>query len=138
MVIANVPIVTANSAAVLGLMQVGLMMWTAAGRGTYSTGLGDGGNEALLRRIRIHGNLAENVPIFLILLGLVEVSGDWPIAVPVIAVSFIIVRVLHAVGLSRSSGTSVPRFIGAVGTATAIGLLALFLIGSAIVRSGSG
>jgi uncharacterized protein len=34
--------------------------------------LGDGGNASLMRRMRVHANFAENVPIAVILLGLAE------------------------------------------------------------------
>jgi len=122
------PMVTAATAAVLALMQIALMFFAAAGRGKYATGLGDGGHDGLLRRIRMHGNLAENAPLFLILLGLVEMSGKWGWAVLPIAVAFICARVAHIIGLSLTSGASRPRVIGVLGTALTVTALALLLV----------
>ncbi len=70
------PAITAATAVLLAVLQMFLMLHVARGRGKYKTGLGDGGHDGLIRRIRIHGNLAENAPLFLILLALVETSGQ--------------------------------------------------------------
>jgi len=113
------PLTTAATAAALGILQTGLMMFVAIGRGKTSTGLGDGGDAGLLQRIRMHGNLAENAPLFLILLGLVEMSGAWAHWVPYLALIFIVARIAHPIGLYQSSGTSIPRAIGAMGTMAA-------------------
>ena len=75
---ATFPYMTAATAALLAVLQMILMLYVATGRGKFKTGLGDGGHPGLIRRIRIHGNLAENAPVFLILLALVETSGQWP------------------------------------------------------------
>jgi uncharacterized membrane protein YecN with MAPEG domain len=121
------PYFTAAAAAVLAVLQMLLLLYAANGRGKYKTGLGDGGNAALLTRIRMHGNLAENAPLFLILLALVETSGQWAAFVPWIAIAFVIVRVSHAIGLAMSSGVTVFRFVGAAGTVALILTLAILL-----------
>jgi len=110
------PAVTAAAAVVLALLQMVLMFYAASGRGQYRTGLGEGDNPLLLRRLRMHGNLAENAPLFLILLGLTEFSGQWPAFVPWFALAFVVARLLHVVGLAMSAGASVPRFLGVVTT----------------------
>jgi len=126
---ATFPYITAATAIALAVLQMLLMLYTARGRGKYRAGLGDGGNPALLQRIRMHGNLAENAPLFLILLGLTEISGQWSMAVPLFAAAFIVVRLSHALGLSISSGVSLFRFVGVVGTlACILGLAALLAI----------
>ncbi len=38
---------------------------------------GDGGSPALLKRMRAHSNYGENLPVFLILLVLLELAGVW-------------------------------------------------------------
>jgi len=116
MLISNYPSVTAATAVVLAVLQMLLLLFAANGRGRYRTGLGDGGNEKLLRRIRMHGNLAENAPMFLILLGLAEITGQWPTAIPLFALGFILARLSHALGLAISSGPSPFRFVGVIGT----------------------
>ncbi len=52
----------------VGVVKVG----AAGGAGV---GSGDGGNEALIRRMRAHANYGENAPIVLILLALLELAG---------------------------------------------------------------
>jgi uncharacterized membrane protein YecN with MAPEG domain len=119
----NFPHITAATAIVLAVLQMFLMLRTARGRGQFRTGLGDGGNEQLLKRIRAHGNLAENAPLFLILLGLTEMTGQWAAVVPIYAGIFIVARLAHAIGLSISSGVTVFRFTGVIATVgTVIGL----------------
>lgn len=124
---ASFPYFTAAAAAVLAVLQMLLLLYTARGRGKYRAGLGDGGNAALLTRIRMHGNLAENAPLFLILLGLVEFSGQWAAFVPWIAIVFVVVRLSHVIGLAMSSGVTIFRFLGAAGTVVVILTLAVLL-----------
>ena len=69
------PIMTAYAAIALALLQVGLMMTVGIARNNNGIPVGDSGNEALLYKVRRHGNLIENAPIFLILLAFYEVSG---------------------------------------------------------------
>ena len=126
---AGFPFITAATAVVLAVIQMFLMLYTARGRGKYKAGLGDGGSDPLLRRIRMHGNLAENAPLFLFLLLLTEMSGQWAGLVPIFAAAFVLVRLSHAIGLSMSAGPSLFRFVGVVGTLICIlGLSALLAI----------
>jgi uncharacterized membrane protein YecN with MAPEG domain len=127
--IANFPYITAATAIFVAVFQMLLLLYTARGRGRYQTGLGEGDSPLLLRRIRMHGNLAENAPLFLILLGLTEISGQWAQLVPWFAIAFVVIRLSHALGLRLSSGLSIFRFVGAVGTvAIVLGLAGLLAI----------
>ena len=126
---AGFPFITAATAIALAVLQMFLMLYTARGRGKYKAGLGDGGSDPLLRRIRMHGNLTENAPLFLILLALTEISGQWAWLVPIFALAFVVVRLSHAIGLSMSSGVTLFRFVGVIGTlACVLGLCALLAI----------
>lgn len=131
----HIPLATAGAAIVLALMQVVLMVWVAAGRAKFSTGLGHGGHDDLLRRIRMHGNLAENVPLFLVLLGLVETLGNWRWIALAIAAAFVCVRVSHVIGLTQTSGSSTPRIVGALGTAIILTVLAALLAVAVAARA---
>jgi len=125
----NFPHITAATAVALGILQMLLMLYTARGRGRYQTGLGEGQHPALLQRIRMHGNLAENAPLFLILLWLTEASGQWTMLVPYFAIAFVLARLSHALGLSMSSGLTIFRFLGVVVTLLSVlGLAALLAI----------
>ena len=121
------PYFTAATAVFVAVLQMVLLLTVARGRGAYQTGLGDGGHPGLLRRIRMHGNLAENAPLFLILLALVEASGRAPGVVPYYAAGFVIARLSHVVGLSIGSGANPFRFVGVIGTVIAIVGLAIVL-----------
>ena len=126
---AGFPFITAATAVVLAVIQMFLMLYTARGRGKYKAGLGDGGSDPLLRRIRMHGNLAENAPLFLILLALTEISGQWVGLVPIFALVFVVARLAHAIGLSMTAGPSLFRFVGVLATFLSIlGLAALLAI----------
>lgn len=122
------PYITAATAAILAVFQMFLMLYVANGRGKFKTGLGDGGHPGLIRRIRVHGNLAENAPLFLILLALVEISERWTAYVPIVAAVFLIARFSHALGLSLSAGPSVLRFVGVLGSFGAMLTLATLIV----------
>lgn len=110
------PIITALAASAFGLIFIILSMRVGLYRGSSSIFLGDGGDAALLRRIRVHGNFAEYVPLSLILLGLIEGTGAPSYIVLGIAASLVLARLAHAVGLSFDEGPSTLRTIGGLGT----------------------
>jgi hypothetical protein len=81
-------------------------------RGAENVGFGDGNNEAVQRAIRAQGNKVDDVPI--VLLGLVGLAA---LSTPVVLIhglggSFLVGRVLHAVGIGGSSGSSFGRSVG--------------------------
>ncbi|MEP7131428.1 MAG: MAPEG family protein [Sphingomicrobium sp.] len=61
--------------------------------------IGDGGNEAVLRRMRAQANFIENGPFFLILLGGLELSGASRLALGAVAAAFILARIAHPIGM---------------------------------------
>ena len=69
-------IVTAY-ASILAVLFVFLSVRTLRLRRTLKIAIGDAGNEALLRAMRVHSNFAEYVPLNLLLLYFVEASGAW-------------------------------------------------------------
>ena len=70
--------ITPIYAALLGILYCVLSLNVVRARRAARTGLGDGGDATLSRRIRAHGNFAEYVPLSLILILLVEESGADP------------------------------------------------------------
>jgi uncharacterized membrane protein YecN with MAPEG domain len=119
------PAVTAATARALGIWHVLLMIHVGVGRLKFKTGLGDGGNQALSRRIRMQGNLTENVALFLFLLGVVELSGAWPRLVMTLGPAMVVLSMCHTFGLSMRFGSTANAFraIGAAGTALALVVL---------------
>jgi uncharacterized membrane protein YecN with MAPEG domain len=110
------PLVTLLVAVLHGLLLLMLVWPIVATRRGRRIGLGDGGDPALLRRIRAHANFIEYVPFALLLLALLERGGlrrEW---VAVLGGVLLVARVLHAIGLSRSAGVSFGRMWGTLGT----------------------
>jgi len=97
-----------------------LLIWLAGRvsrvRRQFRIGLGDGGNEALLRRIRAHGNYVENMPIVLILIGLIELAGGDRRILWAAGIAFILARIAHAFGMDQPSPSRL-RMIGMGGNA---------------------
>lgn len=115
--------ISALAASALALLQVTLMLRVSARRAATQTGVGDGGDASLTKRMRAHGNLAENGALFLVLLYLAEASGRSSTVLSAVATVFVAARLSHAVGISRSAGAGPLRFFGA--TVTALSLVAL-------------
>lgn len=73
--------------------------------------------------LRSQANFVENVPLALVLLSLLEASGVGPAAIHTCGALLVLLRVLHAVGLSGNEGANYPRLIGAQGTFLLLSIL---------------
>lgn len=91
-------------------------------------GIGDGGDSELARRIRVHANAVENLPLALLLLGGIELGGMPDPVIHASGIILLVARIGHAWGLSRSSGTSIGRFFGTLATWLIMAALALMAI----------
>jgi uncharacterized protein len=87
-------------AAVLALVCVVLAVRVAALRRSLNVAIGTGGNPALERRVRVHANFAEYVPITLILLVLMEIRGQPGWYLNVLCLALLAGRLTHAYSLS--------------------------------------
>ncbi len=97
-------------------------------------GIGDGQDKELARAIRVHGNFAENVPVALaglIMLALIDAQA---IVIHGVGILLLTGRVLHAIGLTGSAGSSKGRVGGMILTFSALIVTALALIVIAIWR----
>lgn len=61
--------------------------------------IGDGGHEALMRRMRAQANLLENTPLTLILVAAVELAGRGGVWLAPAGGVFILGRVAHGIGM---------------------------------------
>ncbi|MBP5856144.1 MAPEG family protein [Marivibrio halodurans] len=113
--------VTALYAGLLAILHVILAGRIPPLRYKAKVGIGDGGDPALTRAIRVHGNFIENVPIALVVMALAEANGLGPWT-HLLGAPLLIGRAAHAVGLGRSAGPSALRLIGMV---TAWGVILL-------------
>ncbi|MDP7592544.1 MAG: MAPEG family protein [Litorilituus sp.] len=116
--------ITALYASLLALIFLFLSFRVIGFRRRLKVGVGDGGEKALIKAIRVHGNFSEYVPLTLILLGCYELSGADDLLVHLFGATLLLGRLLHAVGLTKSAGVSNPRFIGTLLTFITLLLLA--------------
>ena len=114
------PEVTMLYAGVLGLMSVALGAIPGTIRGKAGISIGDGGNTELLLGMRRHGNFVEWVPIALILIGLLEMSGVSGTPIHALGAGLVLARIAHAVGIKADTIQSPLRGVGAGATALII------------------
>ncbi len=112
--------ITGFYAGLLTFLAVGLAFRVIGFRRSLLVGLGDGGDPALRRAVRAHGNCIEHGPLGLVVMLLTELAGTPATAVHAIGLCLVCGRVLHAYGLSREEGASVWRTGGMVLTFVAL------------------
>jgi len=115
-----VPVTLATGAACI-LLNLWLGWRIGRLRYEYKVSVGDGGHEPLLRRMRAQANFIENAPFVLILLGGLELSGANRLALAILAVTFVLARIVHAFGMDggelhvwRRIGMPLSALIGLV------------------------
>jgi uncharacterized membrane protein YecN with MAPEG domain len=89
-----------------------LSMLVVRQRQKHKVALGDEGIPELAQAIRAFGNATEYVPAAMIGIGVLAVVGAPALAIHITGLTLFLGRILHAVGLSNSGGTSFPRAIG--------------------------
>ena len=111
----------------LTALYIGLIVQVILVRRRLGVGFGDGGDKRLRGALRAQVNAGEQIPIFLILLGLSELASataatglrPWLVF---LGLTFLTGRIIHAYGMSF--GAHLLRVIG-----TAANLSALILLG---------
>lgn len=96
-------------------------------RNVHKIGVGTGGDAVLRRKVRVHGNFGEYVPLALLMLALLELAAVSTTWLWTFGIALLIARALHAAGLGASSGYSVGRFAGTL--LTFVTLLAMAALG---------
>lgn len=97
-------------------------------------GIGDGGNEQMLRAMRVHSNFAEYVPLALISLFMVETSGASHYLVHFLGGALLVGRISHAYGVSKINENFKFRVTGMALTFTSILSSAIYLLISRLFR----
>lgn len=133
-----IPEISMLAAAILVVLQMGLMLSVGMHRANVKVGVGYGEDEHLHRKIRRHGNLAENAALFLTALALAEIAGAPMGYVALVAGLFLAARTSHALAFTSTSGSHSPqgsvifpamRIFGAFGTIGAgLGVAALLVM----------
>ncbi|QTD57220.1 MAPEG family protein [Parasphingorhabdus cellanae] len=133
----TVPIISAYAGGFLIIMQAILMVLTGLHRAKSGINLGVGDDPVMERKIRRHGNLAENAGLFVAVLALAEMTGVTTQVIMTIAIVFVVVRLFHAIALSTEAGSHgaetgkifvLARIIGAFGTLLSFLALGAFLL----------
>jgi len=122
--------ITLTIAAAAALLHVWLSVRVSHVRRLHRVSIGDEGNRAVATRMRAHGNFAENTPIFLILLALIEHGIGSELWLWIVAAIYIVARLMHAFGMDRPA----PNFLRMAGVAISW-LVLLGLAGSALYLS---
>lgn len=117
--------ITLVTASVLGLVFIWLCTRVIASRVDNEIAIGDNGNTDLIYRIRTQGNFTEYVPIFVIILGLLEFNGANPTALIVLATLFVGARLIHVPGMGEQANLKF-RQTGIIGSFTSIGAASLY------------
>lgn len=122
----TLPIIAAQTGAVLIILQMILMLSTGLHRAKTQTAMGVGADLHLERKMRRHGNLAENAALFVAVLAIAEIIGLSAKPLTIMALVFVGARFAHALGFLSLAGSHMQngsklfialRSIGAFGTA---------------------
>jgi uncharacterized membrane protein YecN with MAPEG domain len=124
--------ITLIIAAAAALLNIWLAVRVGRVRTSEQVSVGDGGNEAVIRRMRAHANFVEYTPFFLILLGLVELAWGSNIWLWGAAILFILGRIAHGFGMD---GIGKLRAFGTI--STLLVLLGLAIYALVIAYSGT-
>ena len=93
--------ITIIYAGILGLIYVLLSGIVVTGRYQNKTAFGDGGNPDMTKRIRMHGNFAEYVPLGLLLLYLADMCQYAGWLVHLLGIMLLAGRILHAIAIHK-------------------------------------
>ena len=121
-------VITGFYASLLAIILIGLSVNIIKKRYIYKVGIGDGEQRPLAKAVRIHGNFTEYMPLALILLAIYELNGGEALWLHIIGITLVLGRLLHAVGLTKSIGTSLPRQLGILSTFIVLLVLAILNI----------
>ena len=118
--------VTMIFAGVAAILNIWLAIRVGQVRGSEKVSIGDGGNEAVIRRMRAHSNYVEFTPFVLILIGVIELAHSGapaPLWLWIVAAVYFLGRIGHGLGMDGGR-LSKGRSIGTITTMlTLLGLL---------------
>ncbi|HJQ61055.1 MAG TPA: MAPEG family protein [Vineibacter sp.] len=125
------PIVTAFWAGLLGLLAFLLALNVVRLRQRRKVGIGDGGHDDLALAVRVFGNFTEYTAFCLLLIALLEMTGNSRWLVHAAGAALFVGRAAHAWGLSQSSGASTGRVAGMSLTWAVLVIVSVLLVWTA-------
>lgn len=99
-------------AGLLSLLYIFLSLRVILFRRKHKIGVGHGDERSLEKAIRVHGNFIEYVPLALFLVLTLELNGTEQIWLHLLGGTLVFGRMMHAIGLGKSTGVTAPRFVG--------------------------
>lgn len=124
----SVPFVVPFYAAIFALFYIALTVRVIALRSSRRVSLGSGGDPALERAIRIHGNFIEYVPLALILLTAMEMQRRSRYELHILCLLLLLGRICHFLALSRENTMNPLRGAGVLLTILVLVVAAIALI----------
>lgn len=110
--------VTMIFAGVAAILNIWLAIRVGQVRGSEKVSIGDGGNEAVIRRMRAHSNYVEFTPFVLILIGVIELAhggAPAPLWLWIVSAVYFLGRIGHGLGMDGGR-LSKGRSIGTITT----------------------
>jgi uncharacterized membrane protein YecN with MAPEG domain len=127
------PVVAAFYAGLSALLLAALAVRVIRRRAALRVAWGDGGDAALMRAVRAHGNAAETIPLMLILLALIEMFGAPGWVAHLFGLAILGGRLLHAWSCA-GEGRGWARIAGMALTFAVLGLGGAGLAAHAALR----
>lgn len=127
------PTATLLYAGLLGLLSIALSAGAGILRGRKAIDAGDGGDPEMLQAMRRHANFVEYVPLALLLIALLEISGVRGAVVHGLGIGLVAGRLMHA-GFFHQGVQSVARGIGAGLTALVMATASIWCIAVFLTR----
>jgi uncharacterized protein len=103
---------TLTAAGIAALINLWLAIRCGQVRTSEKVSIGDGGNDALIRRMRAHSNFAEFTPIVLILISAIEYSTGTTMWLWAVMGLYMLARVAHGLGMDGKGVTAKGREVG--------------------------
>jgi uncharacterized protein len=116
--------ITALYAAILALLMTALAINVTRTRNRLKISVGDGGDQEMLRMMRLHGSAAEYIPIGVLLMGLYELNHGLPAALHAAGIALLVGRLSFVAALWTSARPGAARGIAALLTWLSIVALA--------------
>ena len=114
--------VTLAAAAAAAVLNIWLGIRIGSLRTALKISVGDGGNEALQRRMRAQLNYVENTGFVLVLIAAIELAGKGSWWLAYVAAAYFLARVAHGFGMDGGKGGK-GRMVGtAITMLTQLGL----------------
>lgn len=127
--------ITPIYASLLALLFLVLSVSVIRVRRSRRIAIGDAGDAAMLRAMRVQANFAEYVPLGLIMIYLVETQLGWPVLVHGLGLGLLLGRLAHAYGVSREREDFKFRVFGMAATFTVLLVAALGLLLGSLGRA---